>query len=65
MAVLVQYSDYDSLMLEDLVRNTGIVPDIMTQLLSMLTKAKILLQDKEDGPYNLNTSKFVPFYLAL
>lgn len=65
MAVLVQYNDYDSLTLEELVNYTGISQDILKQVLAVLTKAKILLQDKEDDPYDLNPSKLIAFQYAL
>ena len=57
MAVLVQYNDYDSLTLEELVNYTGISQEILKQVLTLLTKAKILLQDKDGDPYDLNPSK--------
>lgn len=65
MAVLVQYNDYDSLTLEELVNYTGISQDILKQVLAVLTKAKILLQDKEDDPYDLNPSMLIAFHLVL
>lgn len=65
MAVLVQYNDYDSLTLEELVNYTGISQDILKQVLAVLTKAKILLQDKEDDPYDLNPSKLIASHWAL
>ena len=60
MAVLVQYNDYDSLTLEELVNYTGISQEILKQVLTLLTKAKILLQDKDGDPYDLNPSKPIP-----
>ena len=57
MAVLVQYNDYDSLTLEELVKYTGINQESLKQVLAPLTKAKLLLQDKDGDPYDLNPSE--------
>ena len=57
MAVLVQYNDYDSLTLEELVNYTGINQESLKQVLAPLTKAKILLQDKDGDAYDLNPSE--------
>lgn len=57
MAVLVQYNDRDSLTLQELVDCTGLSQEILKQVLTILTKARILLYDKETDAYDLNLSK--------
>ena len=54
MAVLVQYNDYDGLALDELVNYTGINQEILKQVMAPLLKAKVLLQDKEGDPFDLN-----------
>ncbi|KAL5501399.1 CDC53_2 [Sanghuangporus vaninii] len=54
MAVLVQYNDYDSLSFEELQANTGIPEDLLKQVLTILCKARVLLNDGEGEPYDLN-----------
>ncbi|KAL5512777.1 hypothetical protein ACEPAG_3043 [Sanghuangporus baumii] len=54
MAVLIQYNDYDSLSLEELQSNTGIPKDLLKQVLTILCKARVLLNDGEGEPYDLN-----------
>jgi cullin 1 len=56
MAVLVQYNDYDSLTFDEIQTNTGIPKDLLKQVLAILTKAKVLLQDSEEDPFDLNPS---------
>jgi cullin 1 len=53
MAVLVQYNNNDTLSLDELVAATAISKDILTQVLSLLAKAKILINDETDQ-YDLN-----------
>ncbi|KAH8108737.1 Cullin-domain-containing protein [Phellopilus nigrolimitatus] len=54
MAVLVQYNDYDTLTLDELVAYTGISQDILKQVLGILVKARVLLHDTDGDPYDLN-----------
>ncbi|KAI5117366.1 hypothetical protein M0805_002479 [Coniferiporia weirii] len=54
MAVLVQYNDYDTLNLGELVQYTGISEDILKQVLNILVKARVLLHDGDGEPYDLN-----------
>ena len=55
MAVLLQYNNHDTLSLEELVTATAISKDILVQVLSLLVKAKILVNDETDQ-YDLNPS---------
>ena len=57
MAVLVLYNEHDSLTFDDIHANTGIPKDLLKQVLAILTKAKVLLQDSEDDPLDLNPGK--------
>ncbi|CAE6463983.1 unnamed protein product [Rhizoctonia solani] len=54
MAVLIQYNTSDTLHLDELVTATGIPKDSLTQVLTILTKAKILINN-EANRYDLNT----------
>jgi cullin 1 len=60
MAVLLQYNNNDTLSLDELVTATAINKDILTQVLPLLVKAEILVNDKDDQ-YDLNSSKFAPY----
>ena len=53
MAVLVQYNDFDTLSLDELVNATGVGKEILTQVLALLVKAKILINEETDQ-YDLN-----------
>jgi len=53
MAVLLQYNNNDTLSLDELVAATAISKDILTQVLSLLVKAKILINE-ETEQYDLN-----------
>ncbi|KIJ64473.1 hypothetical protein HYDPIDRAFT_111799 [Hydnomerulius pinastri MD-312] len=53
MAVLLQYNKHDTLSLEELITATAISKDILTQVLSLLVKAKILINEETDQ-YDLN-----------
>ncbi|EIN12366.1 Cullin-domain-containing protein [Punctularia strigosozonata HHB-11173 SS5] len=53
MAVLVQYNDNDTLSLDELMAATSISKDILTQVLAVLVKAKILINEETDQ-YDLN-----------
>ena len=56
MAVLMQYNKNDTLSLEELVAATAISKEILTQVLAVLVKAKILINDEAEQ-YDLNPSK--------
>ncbi|TFK69401.1 ubiquitin-protein ligase [Pluteus cervinus] len=53
MAVLLQYNRNDTLSLDELVAATAISKDILTQVLALLVKAKILVNEEKDQ-YDLN-----------
>ncbi|KAG9048974.1 hypothetical protein FS837_011525 [Tulasnella sp. UAMH 9824] len=53
MAVLVQYNDHDTLSLDELLGATGISREMLEQVLSVLVKAKILINEDQDQ-YDLN-----------
>ncbi|KAI0081580.1 Cullin-domain-containing protein [Panus rudis PR-1116 ss-1] len=53
MAVLVQYNNNDTLSLDELFTATNINKDILKQVLSLLVKAKILINEETDQ-YDLN-----------
>jgi len=53
MAVLLQYNQNDTMSLEELVNATSISKDILTQVLAVLVKAKVLINDETDQ-YDLN-----------
>lgn len=57
MAVLVQYNRNDTLSLDELVAATAIGKDILSQVLALLVKAKILISE-ESEQYDLNPSAF-------
>jgi cullin 1 len=54
-AVLVQYNDNDTLSLDELIAATNLPKDTMLQILSVLVKAKILINEEQDQ-YDLNPS---------
>lgn len=56
-AVLVQYNHSETLSLDELVTATALPKDTLTQILAVLVKAKILLND-EPEQYDLNPSTF-------
>lgn len=56
MAVLVQYNDFDTLSLDELVNATGVGKEILTQVLALLVKAKILINEEKEQ-YDLNPSE--------
>jgi len=62
MAVLLQYNNNDTLSLDELVAATAISKDILTQVLSLLVKAKILINE-ETEQYDLNPSSYGRFTL--
>ncbi|KAI0669208.1 Cullin-domain-containing protein [Trametes maxima] len=53
MAVLLQYNNNDTLSLEEIVNATAISKDILKQVLAVLVKAKILINEETDQ-YDLN-----------
>ncbi|KAF5388288.1 hypothetical protein D9615_000826 [Tricholomella constricta] len=53
MAVLLQYNRNDTMSLNELVTATSITKDIMTQVLALLVKAKILINEEREQ-YDLN-----------
>ncbi|KAI0328850.1 Cullin-domain-containing protein [Cubamyces sp. BRFM 1775] len=53
MAVLLQYNNNDTLSLDELVNATAISKDILKQVLAVLVKAKILINEETDQ-YDLN-----------
>lgn len=59
-AVLVQYNHSETLSLEELVTATGLPKELLVQILAVLVKAKILLND-EPEQFDLNPSAFSYF----
>ncbi|KIO06053.1 hypothetical protein M404DRAFT_139457 [Pisolithus tinctorius Marx 270] len=55
MAVLLQYNKHDTLSLDELIAATAISKDILTQVLTLLVKAKVLINEESDQ-YDLNPS---------
>lgn len=55
MAVLLQYNKHDTLSLDELDSATSMGKDLLTQVLAILTKAKILISEETDQ-YDLNPS---------
>jgi len=53
MAVLLQYNKHDTLSIDELLQATAIPKDLLTQVLGLLTKAKVLITDDEEQ-YDLN-----------
>ncbi|KAF8204573.1 Cullin [Pholiota molesta] len=53
MAVLLQYNQNDTMSLDELVAATAISKDILTQVLAVLVKAKVLINEETDQ-YDLN-----------
>jgi len=60
MAVLLQYNDNDTLSMDELATATAINKDVLTQVLAILVKAKILINEGKDQ-YDLNLSES-PFH---
>jgi cullin 1 len=56
MAVLLQYNDNDTLSLAELVTATSIPKERLTQVLSPLVKAKILIHETEQYALNMGTN---------
>lgn len=55
MAVLVQYNNNDTLSLDELMSATGISKEILVQVLGVLVKAKILINEEQEQ-YDFNPS---------
>jgi cullin 1 len=55
MAVLLQYNNNDTLSLSEIVQATSIPKDLLSQVLALLVKAKILINE-ETEQYDLNPS---------
>jgi cullin 1 len=53
MAVLMQYNRNDTLSLDELVAATSVSKEILTQVLAVLVKAKVLINEETDQ-YDLN-----------
>lgn len=62
MAVLLQYNNNDTLSLDELVAATSIPKELLTQVLALLVKAKILVNDETDQ-YDLNPSLWRPLVM--
>jgi len=58
MAVLVQYNKHDTMDLKELIAATGVPRELLLQLLAILVKAKVLIND-EDEQYDLNPGVFL------
>ena len=59
MAVLLQYNKNDTLSLDELIAATSVSKEILTQVLAVLVKAKVLINDETDQ-YDLNPGKWQP-----
>jgi len=59
MAVLLQYNKHDTLSLEELIAATAINKEILSQVLTLLIKGKVLIK-KETEQYALNPSNTFP-----
>ncbi|KAG8957066.1 hypothetical protein FRC00_004506 [Tulasnella sp. 408] len=55
MAALLQYNDHGTLSLDELLEATGVSKEILVQVLGILVKAKILINEEQDQ-YDLNPS---------
>lgn len=55
-AILTQFNENDSLSYKDLQQGTMLAEGILKPQLTLLCKAKVLLQDEDQ--YDLNLSKF-------
>ena len=55
MAVLLQYNSNDTMSLDELYNATNISKEILKQVLALLVKAKILINEETDQ-YDLNPS---------
>ena len=64
MAVLLQYNNNDTLSLSELATATAIPKDLLVQVLALLVKAKILVNEETDQ-YDLNPGMFlICFFFA-
>ena len=60
MAVLVQFNKNDTLSTEELSAATGVPKELLVQVLGLLVKAKVLINEETDQ-YDLNPSGFFFF----
>jgi len=60
MAVLVQYNKSDTLSVEELAAATGVPRKLLVQVLGLLVKAKILINEVSEQ-YDLNARMFIQF----
>ena len=60
-AVLVQYNDNDTLSLQELIDATALPREMILQVLAVLVKAKILINDNEEQ-YDLNPSELLKIH---
>lgn len=58
MAVLVLYNDHETLSFEEIATATAISKEILSQVLALLLKAKILLSDDNDQ-FDVNPGMFI------
>jgi cullin 1 len=63
MAVLLQYNRHDTLSLDELVSATAISKELLTQVLALLVKAKLLVNEEQDQ-YDLNPGMCAFFYFC-
>ena len=64
MAVLLQYNNNDTLSLSELATATAIPKDLLMQVLALLVKAKILINEETDQ-YDLNPGMFLICFLII
>ncbi len=64
MAILVMYNSHDTLSLTEIVTATSIPKEVVTQILAILVKARILVNE-ESEQYDLNPSASVSKNLVL
>lgn len=62
MGVLVQYNTHDTLSLNELITATKISEEILKQVLALLVKAKVLINEETDQ-YDFNPSTFIRIVL--
>jgi cullin 1 len=66
MAVLLQYNDSDTLSLSELATATAIPTELLMQVLALLVKAKILIneENEETDQYDLNPGMFLTLFFS-
>lgn len=60
MAILVQYNTNDTFSLDELAAATSIPKDYLTQVLAILVKAKVLINEEVDQ-YDINPGAHLPY----